>query len=544
MRRSAARSSRLASLLAPLLVLLALNGVLARAQTAVVDDGRPRPATGAAPAAPMADRGRAAPDWREQEPRWYRITLDGQPCGWMMMQTSLATDGSLVRTQSTSQMRFGRAGAAVEIRITSRFDESADGTPREAHLLQELGQGPVEQLFRFDPEDRSRVTVVSKQGGRSIESTLTLPNKEWMAPAVADAFAAKRRASGAAEFSVHTIDLATGVKLVERRFLRDGESTFSFGGRDLPVSRWRVTDSLMPVPTVEEWSSDSVMTRNSTTMAMGKLDATLSEKAVAQASLTGAPVEVMVSTLVKPDRPVKDPLGTAAARFRVRTLDGSPLELPSTGAQRAKPVDAGVVELQIDEKLGSAATTEEQADPKYRVPSVSIDAKDEVVRALATRALEQHANADAAGRAEALRRAVHRHIRRKGLASAFATASETARSGEGDCTEHAVLLAAMLRAEGIPSRVVTGLVFCPEFAGEQNVFGWHMWTQAIVDGQWLDLDATLPGGHRFHGAHIATGTSAQDQGALDGAWASLIGLMGNLSVEVVETTPRERSSSR
>ena len=40
-----------------------------------------------------------------------------------------------------------------------------------------------------------------------------------------------------------------------------------------------------------------------------------------------------------------------------------------------------------------------------------------------------------------------------------ATAAEVARSREGDCTEHAVLLAALARARGIPARVAMGLVY-------------------------------------------------------------------------------------
>ena len=47
---------------------------------------------------------------------------------------------------------------------------------------------------------------------------------------------------------------------------------------------------------------------------------------------------------------------------------------------------------------------------------------------------------------EALRDLVHTHISGKHLSTAYASASETARTGSGDCTEHAVLLAAVLGA--------------------------------------------------------------------------------------------------
>ena len=65
-------------------------------------------------------------------------------------------------------------------------------------------------------------------------------------------------------------------------------------------------------------------------------------------------------------------------------------------------------------------------------------------------------------------------------------AAEVARQLEGDCTEHAVLLAACLKARNIPARVAFGLVYVPSLKG----FAYHMWTEACVADRWLPLDAT------------------------------------------------------
>ena len=101
------------------------------------------------------------------------------------------------------------------------------------------------------------------------------------------------------------------------------------------------------------------------------------------------------------------------------------------------------------------------------------------------------------------------------------------RSHEGDCSEHGVLLAAMLRAEGIPSRVASGLVWMDGL----DAFGWHMWTQAFIDGQWIDLDATLR--VPFTVGHILVATSALEDGDGQRELLALLGLLGNLEVEVV-----------
>ena len=96
-----------------------------------------------------------------------------------------------------------------------------------------------------------------------------------------------------------------------------------------------------------------------------------------------------------------------------------------------------------------------------------------------------------------------------------------------------MLLAALLRADGIPSRVAAGLVWAEYFAGEKNVFAWHLWTQALIGGRWVDLDATLPSnGESFHVGHVLLAVTPLTDAASDPAWASLLSSMGNLSIEL------------
>lgn len=481
----------------------------------------------------------ATVEWTITSDRWYRFTLNDEPCGSMRITTQTSADGALRRSASELRMRFRRAGSVVSMTLSSWFEETASGQPRQAMSRQAMGDQPVEQHFRFDTEDRNRVTVRSTQDGRSRESTLTLAPDGWLTPLVADRVAASRRSANSREFTVTTVDLSAGIQVVERRARLSGERRARLGDREIPVTVWEVTDSLNQVPSVEEWSSDGVLMRSVLVMPLGRVEATLVEKAEADAALKGAAAEVMVSTLVRPDRPIRDASGVAMARFRIRTIDGAAIELPESGAQRVSRLAPDQVEVTVDERLASPPSEEDRLSERYRRASVMIDSDDEAIQSLATRTLRSLRQADDERRVEALRSAVYRHIRRKGLDSAFATASETVRSRSGDCTEHAVLLAALLRAEGIPARVVMGLVYCQEFAGERDVFGWHMWTQALLERGWVDFDATLPAGLAFHGGHIASGVSALEHGAVDSEWVNLLGLLGNLQIEVIETERRD-----
>lgn len=77
---------------------------------------------------------------------------------------------------------------------------------------------------------------------------------------------------------------------------------------------------------------------------------------------------------------------------------------------------------------------------------------------------------------------VYRMIRKKNTAT-FSSAVETLKSGFGDCGEHAVLLAALLRAAGIPARVVMGLVYMEYGKG----YYYHAWV-SVYAGEWIFAD--------------------------------------------------------
>jgi transglutaminase-like putative cysteine protease len=82
---------------------------------------------------------------------------------------------------------------------------------------------------------------------------------------------------------------------------------------------------------------------------------------------------------------------------------------------------------------------------------------------------------------------VHSKMQHSPFSTSLSSADEVARTRRGDCTEHAVLLAALMRIRGIPSRVVSGLVHTKQLLG----FSGHMWVEAFVDGVWIPFDSTI-----------------------------------------------------
>ena len=110
------------------------------------------------------------------------------------------------------------------------------------------------------------------------------------------------------------------------------------------------------------------------------------------------------------------------------------------------------------------------------------------------------------------------------------SALDTFRNRTGDCTEHANLLAAVLRIAKIPSRVELGMVFAQDFGGWVG----HAWNSAYVDGQWVHLDAAYPGIPRS--CYLKLGTSSGGEWQNTGA-AMISGFAKILGKEIETLTP-------
>jgi transglutaminase-like putative cysteine protease len=113
---------------------------------------------------------------------------------------------------------------------------------------------------------------------------------------------------------------------------------------------------------------------------------------------------------------------------------------------------------------------------------------------------------------------------------ALATADHVAKTLRGDCTEYAMLTAAMCRAVGIPSRTAVGLIYAN--VRGQPAFAFHMWTEAWVDGRWRPLDATLGKG-RIGATHLKICDQSWHEARDMTPLFPVVRVLGRIRVEVV-----------
>ena len=138
---------------------------------------------------------------------------------------------------------------------------------------------------------------------------------------------------------------------------------------------------------------------------------------------------------------------------------------------------------------------------------------------------------DRADTVRCLERLVDRFIQNKSLAYGFAGLEEVLSGREGDCTEHALLLVALLRKSGIPARLAYGLILT-----EVGFIG-HAWVEAYGAGRWHWLDPSFPEG-RPYGLKIRLGV----MDPAEPIWASLslalLQVVGGVNGEILEAEQR------
>ncbi len=159
------------------------------------------------------------------------------------------------------------------------------------------------------------------------------------------------------------------------------------------------------------------------------------------------------------------------------------------------------------------------------------DLEDERLVAAAQKAVAGATDAWTAARR--LNRFVHLHLEEKSLARAFASATEAFVEKAGDCTEHSVLFSALAKIVGLPTKLVTGLVYV---GGARPAFGYHEWVEVWLGDRWHPMDPTF-GQDVADATHIKFSEGLSDPAGLREAGLAAASLIGDLELTVVGWEP-------
>jgi len=487
---------------------------------------------------------------------WYVVELDGQRCGYM--HTTMEPLGDEVHTRSNTSMRIRRGKVELTIGIEQHQRETRDGRPLAFRNVLNLGREPMviegeirqgrlrlvqdqfgakhESEYPFDPEVKFAwgMYLEQKEQGRRPGTRCTVKSYD---PSV--------RVDGGFEilFEIH-----------------DKETVLLPGGTQRMLTKVSSTMQLQMPITSQAWVDDDaeplVMDFNMGGFALRVLSATKDE-----ALQGGEAPELFFNTFIPADRDIPPAAQSVTYRLRVPhegkhgknggAQDNSMKlpDLPNTAMQmfrRLNDYEAEVTIRRLDwdalRHVRTALTSDASVAPYLRA-SPMLDTNDKRIKRHARKAVRRCTTP--AEKADALRKYVTDYVKGKGLDVGFASAAEVVRSRSGDCSEHAVLLAAMARCTGLPARGVSGMVRIPPgplLPENKTLFGYHMWTQVYFGDRWVDIDAAMRQTD-CDATHIALAVlPLNDEGLID-SMLPLLPLFGRLEIEVVRIEPAPAESS-
>lgn len=268
---------------------------------------------------------------------------------------------------------------------------------------------------------------------------------------------------------------------------------------------------------------------------LGPITTYRTTKAIAMAPGVPAKLDLGYSQLVKLKNRINFPHETTAATYRITIRDDD--DVASTFSrderQQVKNVKGNSFELHLKAvNIASGPGEEKEPGTEFTQSCYFINSDDKVVKERTKQAIGNET--DAWKKTTRIERWVNQNMNFSNDES-LATADHVARTLQGDCTEYAMLTAAMCRAAGVPSRTAVGLIYAD--VKKEPCFAFHMWTEVWIKGRWIPIDATLGRGS-IGAAHLKiTDHSWHDERTMTPI-LPVIRVVGRVSIDVLSASNR------
>ncbi len=433
----------------------------------------------------------------ESESDWMAMMLNGQKTGHMHLKRDVYADR--VVNIITSSLTLNRAGTSMTIDVVERSTETPDGVPISFYSSQKISG--VEMINEGTVEN-GKAKVVMRGAGNAREQEFVWED-DLLLPEAMRLKTIQALDDNTASFSALMFIPSSLQKIPVTMELPGMDTTDVFGTeyqlqqivQTMTIGQTRMTGV--------SWVDKGFHTRK---MEMDMLGMTFTAMACPRecALSENQPSEFFVNMFVDAPSAIQSSQLNGQVTYDIAApVSGMSLNFPESSEQSFTQLDDGsyrvvVTPLTADpgSPLSNPISTEDRAE--YLSSTRWLETDEPAIQRLARRA-RGDAETELATM-QRLRDFVRQYVSDKNLDVGYASALEVAQNRAGDCTEHALLLAALGRSAGIPTRIATGIAYVDEWLDARQTFVPHAWTQAYVDGRWQSFDAALG---QFGAGHIA-----------------------------------------
>lgn len=434
--------------------------------------------------------------------RWQRALVGERKVGQVEI-TRRESEGRIFETE-TLVLELGAPGRHVSYRVVQSTESASDGAllravrevkTREGHFLVEA-RASGDDLEVANGAGHAKSSQRLPGAARSLKSDVFA--QSWLA--------AVGRGESPAPLSFQSWDpVKLAVVEVTWRRLSDTDA--------LRVERRVQTSNQLTASTLQLDAAGHVVRES---MRLGSIDLVLVESSEAEARARNQVLDHVTQQLQK--APYRIPSKDMRAKIRYGFDNhGIAPQLPAGAGQRTW-TDGQTTFIQVCAECVLDPFALSAEDRKLALQPTRWLQSDDARLGQRARNLAANARDDAAKmkRLTAFVRG-HMSVERIDMLG-YGSAVEAFTTRRGDCTEYAVLLAAMGRAAGVPTRVAIGSVYARHFEGHSHVFVPHAWVQAWTGGGWQSFDAAIGS---FDSTHLAFAVSYDGSPANHFAGATL-----------------------
>jgi transglutaminase-like putative cysteine protease len=430
-------------------------------------------------------------DNNEDFSQYFAVMIDGKKIGHS--HTTRKYSAQRVETSENLVITIQRAGMSMTVETVETTVETIDGDPVAFASVQDINGMKQTTTGQIGPDGKMTVSITSM--GTNQRKVMDYPKGALMAEGLRQKHAKtnlKQGQTGSAVF--FSPSMLAGIKASWT--IGPMKEIDLFGRvlklREIESVLYPATGTVRSISYVDDQANALKMEIPLMGMKMELIGCT---EEVAKSS--NQPFDFLEKSIVKSPKSLASLSDGSAVTYIIKPADESAISIIQTDSQHVKRKKNGIYMVTVKPlDPGRGDLPYKGRDPqilKHLRPNRYLQSDDKKVKALAVEATKDSKTAfDAVKDVEKF---VSEFISAKDLSVGYATAAEVAETAAGDCSEHALLAAAMLRAVGVPSRVATGITYTPFFSGIDDAFVGHAWAQGYVDGKWVNLDAArLPYG--------------------------------------------------
>jgi Transglutaminase-like superfamily len=464
------------------------------------------------------------------EETWQIVTVGQARVGYGRSSTETRQrDGqTIIASETEMSLAIARFGQSVKTKTIVRTEESPDGDLISFEF--EMLNPPASPMRRKGRVEGNRILLENEVAGKTKRSERpfdrTVKSSAWQ-----DRQLRENPMKPGEKRTLTIFDPQEGKPNTVTLEAGEQEEVTLPGDRKMSLLKVRINTSSTPGIVMHEYLDSRGEARMSTMSLLG-LATYRVEKEEALKSLSGEEADLAIATLVKTDV-ISKPQQTRRVVYHLTTPGDDPVAMLSNGAAQSVESQGPHVARVIVNSIAPPETPpagEKPPDAKYLASNSYIQSDDERIIRYAKQAVANSTDPWAAARL--MERFVFQNVTKKNFSTLMASAAEVANSLSGDCTEHAVLLAAMARSQKIPARVAVGMVYVASLTS----FGGHMWTEVYINGVWVPLDATLGLGG-IGADHIKfTDASFSDDEKVSplATFMPLVSVLGKVQIKVIE----------